>query len=210
MRTEQRRYEVSVHLKYSTVLQYCGTVPFDLTNVLSLISLFGVLFQSFYEGKMSKSSLYWKRRFTSSETWATVISSPMTQTHQSGNGWFSGPRLMMSQKGNQSYRKPWRKVSRVLRLYYIVCVQRWNVSAVLNILHLSPVETLHALVNSGVGGAGCSVPVSLMGGSMGPVCLPRRAETFGGFDSHQMNSNKSKKHSLVHRIHTKLIKQMFD
>lgn len=54
------------------------------------------------------------------------------------------------------------------------------------------VETLHALVNSGLGGAGCSVPVGLAGGSVGPVCLPRRAETFGGFDSHQMNSNKSK------------------
>ncbi|XP_070763222.1 A-kinase anchor protein 13-like [Enoplosus armatus] len=56
---------------------------------------------------------------------------------------------------------------------------------------LREVETLHALVNSGVGGAGCSVPVSLTGGSVGPVCLPRRAETFGGFDSHQMNSSKN-------------------
>lgn len=30
------------------------------------------------------------------------------------------------------------------------------------------------------------------GGGAGPVCLPRRAETFGGFDSHQMHSSKSK------------------
>ncbi|XP_044047786.1 A-kinase anchor protein 13-like isoform X3 [Siniperca chuatsi] len=56
---------------------------------------------------------------------------------------------------------------------------------------LSKVETLHALVSSGVGGAGCSVPVGPTGGSVGPVCLPRRAETFGGFDSHQMNSSKN-------------------
>ncbi|XP_070686695.1 A-kinase anchor protein 13-like [Pempheris klunzingeri] len=56
---------------------------------------------------------------------------------------------------------------------------------------LREVETLHALLSSGVGGAGCSVPGGLTGGSVGPVCLPRRAETFGGFDSHQMNSSKN-------------------
>ncbi|XP_037622082.1 A-kinase anchor protein 13-like isoform X4 [Sebastes umbrosus] len=56
---------------------------------------------------------------------------------------------------------------------------------------LREVETLHGLVNSGVGGAGCSAPVGLTGGSVGPVCLPRRAETFGGFDSHQMSSSKN-------------------
>ncbi|KAK2841770.1 hypothetical protein Q5P01_011970 [Channa striata] len=56
---------------------------------------------------------------------------------------------------------------------------------------LREVETLHALVNSGVGGAGCSAAAGLTGGSVGPVCLPRRAETFGGFDSHQMNSSKN-------------------
>ncbi|XP_074533166.1 uncharacterized protein LOC141796122 isoform X2 [Halichoeres trimaculatus] len=56
---------------------------------------------------------------------------------------------------------------------------------------LREVETLHTLVHSGVGGAGCSTPVSLTGGSVGPVCLPRRAETFGGFDSHQMNISKN-------------------
>lgn len=64
-----------------------------------------------------------------------------------------------------------------------------------NIFHLSPVETLQALVNSGVGGAECSLAVGLTGGSVGPVSLPRRAETFGGFDSHQMNSSKSKTHA---------------
>ncbi|XP_042081295.1 A-kinase anchor protein 13 isoform X5 [Haplochromis burtoni] len=42
------------------------------------------------------------------------------------------------------------------------------------------VEALHALVSGGFGAAAC-----------GPVCLPRRAETFGGFDSHQMNSSKN-------------------
>lgn len=34
------------------------------------------------------------------------------------------------------------------------------------------------------------------GGGTGPVCLPRRAETFGGFDSHQMHCNKSKSAAL--------------
>ncbi|XP_055365360.1 A-kinase anchor protein 13-like isoform X4 [Betta splendens] len=53
------------------------------------------------------------------------------------------------------------------------------------------VESLHTLVHRAVGGAGCSSPVGLAGGSIGPVCLPRRAETFGGFDSHQMNSSKN-------------------
>ncbi|KAM4619268.1 uncharacterized protein ACJ7VT_008478 [Polymixia lowei] len=56
---------------------------------------------------------------------------------------------------------------------------------------LREVEILHTLVNSGVGVSGCSTPSGLTGGSVGPVCLPRRAETFGGFDSHQMNSAKN-------------------
>uniref|UniRef100_A0A4W6G3H1 Si:dkey-172h23.2 n=1 Tax=Lates calcarifer TaxID=8187 RepID=A0A4W6G3H1_LATCA len=50
------------------------------------------------------------------------------------------------------------------------------------------VETLQALVNGSLGGAMASVQE---GGGVGPVCLPRRAETFGGFDSHQMHSSKS-------------------
>ncbi|KAK2853492.1 hypothetical protein Q5P01_006153 [Channa striata] len=53
---------------------------------------------------------------------------------------------------------------------------------------LQEVETLQALVNSSLGGAMAGVQE---GGSAGPVCLPRRAETFGGFDSHQMYSSKS-------------------
>ncbi|XP_030269839.1 A-kinase anchor protein 13 isoform X3 [Sparus aurata] len=53
---------------------------------------------------------------------------------------------------------------------------------------LQEVETLQALVNSSLGGAMASVQE---GGGVGPVCLPRRAETFGGFDSHQMHSSKS-------------------
>nr|XP_029138439.1 A-kinase anchor protein 13-like isoform X2 [Labrus bergylta] len=56
---------------------------------------------------------------------------------------------------------------------------------------LREVETLSALVQSGVGGAGCSTAGGLTGGGVGPVCLPRRAETFGGFDSHQMNISKN-------------------
>ncbi|KAM7423672.1 hypothetical protein PAMA_000162 [Pampus argenteus] len=53
---------------------------------------------------------------------------------------------------------------------------------------LQEVETLQALVNGSLGGAMASVQE---GGPAGPVCLPRRAETFGGFDSHQMHSSKS-------------------
>ncbi|CAI5665804.1 unnamed protein product [Oreochromis niloticus] len=52
------------------------------------------------------------------------------------------------------------------------------------------VEALHALVSGGFGAAACG-PGGLTGGAVGPVCLPRRAETFGGFDSHQMNSSKN-------------------
>lgn len=57
------------------------------------------------------------------------------------------------------------------------------------------VETLHVLVNGSLGGAvgqQVSSTQDASGGSVGPVCLPRRAETFGGFDSHQMNISKSK------------------
>ncbi|XP_005747997.1 A-kinase anchor protein 13-like [Pundamilia nyererei] len=52
------------------------------------------------------------------------------------------------------------------------------------------VEALHALVSGGFGAEACG-PGGLTGGAVGPVCLPRRAETFGGFDSHQMNSSKN-------------------
>ncbi|XP_052416840.1 A-kinase anchor protein 13 isoform X1 [Carassius gibelio] len=51
---------------------------------------------------------------------------------------------------------------------------------------LREVEMLQALVNSSLGGA-VGQQVACAPGNMGPVCLPRRAETFGGFDSHQMN-----------------------
>ncbi|XP_055010223.1 A-kinase anchor protein 13 isoform X2 [Boleophthalmus pectinirostris] len=53
---------------------------------------------------------------------------------------------------------------------------------------LQEVETLQTLVNGSLGGAMASIQE---GGGVGPVCLPRRAETFGGFDSHQMLSSKS-------------------
>uniref|UniRef100_A0A7N6C500 Uncharacterized protein n=1 Tax=Anabas testudineus TaxID=64144 RepID=A0A7N6C500_ANATE len=53
---------------------------------------------------------------------------------------------------------------------------------------LQEVETLQALVNGSLGGVMASVQE---GGGTGPGCLPRRAETFGGFDSHQMHSSKS-------------------
>uniref|UniRef100_A0A8C3G8K8 A-kinase anchoring protein 13 n=1 Tax=Cyclopterus lumpus TaxID=8103 RepID=A0A8C3G8K8_CYCLU len=54
---------------------------------------------------------------------------------------------------------------------------------------LQEVETLQGLVNGSLGGAMASVQEG-GGGAAGPVCLPRRAETFGGFDSHQMHSSK--------------------
>ncbi|XP_031704585.1 A-kinase anchor protein 13 isoform X5 [Anarrhichthys ocellatus] len=53
---------------------------------------------------------------------------------------------------------------------------------------LQEVETLQGLVNGSLGGAIASVQE---GGVAGAVCLPRRAETFGGFDSHQMHSSRS-------------------
>ncbi|XP_028971111.2 A-kinase anchor protein 13 isoform X2 [Esox lucius] len=57
---------------------------------------------------------------------------------------------------------------------------------------LKEVETLNVLVNGSVAGAvGQQVSQDASGGSVGPVCLPRRAETFGGFDSHQMNISKN-------------------
>ncbi|XP_051978846.1 A-kinase anchor protein 13-like isoform X2 [Xyrauchen texanus] len=52
---------------------------------------------------------------------------------------------------------------------------------------LKEVETLQVLVNGSLGGA---VQDGMC--ATGPVSLPRRAETFGGFDSHQMNISKSK------------------
>ncbi|KAJ4947736.1 hypothetical protein JOQ06_009769, partial [Pogonophryne albipinna] len=54
---------------------------------------------------------------------------------------------------------------------------------------LQEVETLQGLVNGSLGGAMASVQEG--GGSGGSVSLPRRAETFGGFDSHQMHGSKS-------------------
>ncbi|XP_061621436.1 A-kinase anchor protein 13 isoform X2 [Phyllopteryx taeniolatus] len=55
---------------------------------------------------------------------------------------------------------------------------------------LQEVETLQTLVNSSLGGAMAGVQDG-GGGAPGPGCLPRRAETFGGFDSHQMHLSKS-------------------
>ncbi|XP_066505455.1 A-kinase anchor protein 13 isoform X3 [Hoplias malabaricus] len=58
---------------------------------------------------------------------------------------------------------------------------------------LTEVEKLQELVNSSVCGAmGQQVCVGSEGVCAGSVSLPRRAETFGGFDSHQMNSSKGR------------------
>lgn len=63
-------------------------------------------------------------------------------------------------------------------------------------LHVSfiPVEILQGLVSGNLGGTlgpTVSSPIE-QEGAVGPVSLPRRAETFGGFDSHQMNASKGK------------------
>ncbi|XP_047396410.1 A-kinase anchor protein 13 isoform X3 [Sciurus carolinensis] len=57
---------------------------------------------------------------------------------------------------------------------------------------INEVEILQSLVSGSLGGAlgqTISSPVE-QEGMAGPVCLPRRAETFGGFDSHQMSTSK--------------------
>ncbi|XP_072473666.1 A-kinase anchor protein 13 isoform X2 [Notamacropus eugenii] len=58
---------------------------------------------------------------------------------------------------------------------------------------INEVEMLQGLVSGSLGGTlGQSISSTLEqeGGIVGPVSLPRRAETFGGFDSHQMNASK--------------------
>ncbi|XP_036420809.1 A-kinase anchor protein 13 isoform X4 [Colossoma macropomum] len=56
---------------------------------------------------------------------------------------------------------------------------------------LKEVEKLQELVNGSVCGAvGQQVCAGQESASVSSVSLPRRAETFGGFDSHQMNSSK--------------------
>ncbi|XP_072517183.1 A-kinase anchor protein 13 isoform X3 [Salminus brasiliensis] len=54
---------------------------------------------------------------------------------------------------------------------------------------IKEVEMLQTLINSSLGGAVGQQVVSAPGSTVS-VCLPRRAETFGGFDSHQMNISK--------------------
>ncbi len=58
---------------------------------------------------------------------------------------------------------------------------------------LCVVEMLQVLVNDSLGGA---VQDGVC--AAGPVTLPRRAETFGGFDSHQMNISKIKGGCVFH------------
>ncbi|XP_054243776.1 A-kinase anchor protein 13 [Indicator indicator] len=60
---------------------------------------------------------------------------------------------------------------------------------------INEVELLQDLVNRSLGTAlGQQVSSTAMEqeGGVGPISLPRRAETFGGFDSHQMNASKTK------------------
>ncbi|XP_039714369.1 A-kinase anchor protein 13 isoform X4 [Pteropus medius] len=53
---------------------------------------------------------------------------------------------------------------------------------------INEVEVLQSLVSGSLGGP--LGPPAESEGVAGPVSLPRRAETFGGFDSHQMNASK--------------------
>nr|XP_055218856.1 A-kinase anchor protein 13 isoform X6 [Gorilla gorilla gorilla] len=56
---------------------------------------------------------------------------------------------------------------------------------------INEVEILQGLVSGNLGGTlGPTVSSPIEQGVVGPVSLPRRAETFGGFDSHQMNASK--------------------
>uniref|UniRef100_A0A8D0H7W3 A-kinase anchor protein 13 n=1 Tax=Sphenodon punctatus TaxID=8508 RepID=A0A8D0H7W3_SPHPU len=58
---------------------------------------------------------------------------------------------------------------------------------------ISEVEQLQGLVSRSLGstlGQQVSGPTCEQEGGVGPISLPRRAETFGGFDSHQMNASK--------------------
>ncbi|XP_062357132.1 A-kinase anchor protein 13 [Cinclus cinclus] len=58
---------------------------------------------------------------------------------------------------------------------------------------INEVELLQDLVNRSLGTAlGQQLSSTAMDqeGGVGPISLPRRAETFGGFDSHQMNASK--------------------
>ncbi|XP_066095362.1 A-kinase anchor protein 13 isoform X14 [Saccopteryx bilineata] len=57
---------------------------------------------------------------------------------------------------------------------------------------INEVEILQGLVSGSLGGPLGQPTGSPVGqeGTVGPVSLPRRAETFGGFDSHQMNAAK--------------------
>nr|XP_033775464.1 A-kinase anchor protein 13 isoform X2 [Geotrypetes seraphini] len=58
---------------------------------------------------------------------------------------------------------------------------------------IKEVEMLQIMVNKSIAGTlgqQASSPPELEGG-VGPVFLPRRAETFGGFDSHQMNASRN-------------------
>lgn len=56
----------------------------------------------------------------------------------------------------------------------------------------TPVEILQSLVSGSLGSTlGQSISSSVEQEVMaGPISLPRRAETFGGFDCHQMNASK--------------------
>ncbi|XP_067411750.1 A-kinase anchor protein 13 isoform X3 [Emydura macquarii macquarii] len=58
---------------------------------------------------------------------------------------------------------------------------------------INEVEYLQSLISRSLGsalGAADLLPTSEQEGGVGPISLPRRAETFGGFDSHQMNASK--------------------
>ncbi|KAM9311921.1 A-kinase anchor protein 13 [Gastrophryne carolinensis] len=56
---------------------------------------------------------------------------------------------------------------------------------------IKEVETLEVLVNQYLWSSIVAQESAELENGVGPVSLPRRAETFGGFDSHQLNTSKS-------------------
>uniref|UniRef100_A0A3B3SX55 A-kinase anchoring protein 13 n=1 Tax=Paramormyrops kingsleyae TaxID=1676925 RepID=A0A3B3SX55_9TELE len=88
------------------------------------------------------------------------------------------PEMLEVYASSKEERNTWMQLIQEV----CVCVCVWP----------TPVETLQVIVSSSLGGSvGHQVASSLgSSGGTGVVCLPRRAETFGGFDSHQMNTSK--------------------
>lgn len=69
--------------------------------------------------RMSKSWIYWRRKWSCSGTCVTYPTRPASTTECS-----SGPRPMTSPKGNQSWTRLWRKVRQLVQLYNAYYISR--------------------------------------------------------------------------------------